>query len=123
MAEFTNDQLAYILRALSNSTFSYLNDTVGYAQLDLTASGGAVQDLTSVLPADARYALCIAESDATGYCLRYMTDGSNPSASFGMPRQNNDSFDVLSRVDLENFKVIKTAAAGSSFILNITFYK
>lgn len=123
MGQFSSDELQNIYKYLSNSTFSYVNDTVGYAQLDLTAGGGAAQDLSSVLPDDARYALCIAESDATGYCLRYLTNGGTPTASVGMPRQNNDSFDILSRLDLESFKVIKTSAAGSSFVLNITFYK
>lgn len=123
MAEFTLDQLASIYRSLNNGTFSFLNDTVGYAQLDLTSSGGAVQSLSSVLPDEARYALCIAESDATGFCLRYLTNGANPSATVGMPRQNNDSFDILSRLDLEAFRVVKTSAAGSSFKLNIVFYR
>lgn len=122
MAEFTNDQLAYILRALSNGTFSYLNQTVGYAQLDLTASGGAVQNLSAILPANARYAVCIAESDATVDCLRYRTDGTNPSATVGNPASNGGKFDILSNLDLQNFRVIKTSASGSVFLLNITFY-
>jgi len=41
-----------------------------------------------------------------------------------MPRNANDTFDLLSKNDIDNFKVIRdTGHSGSVMTLHVTYYK
>ena len=121
MAELTPDQISVLFRALTNSTVSFLNRTVGYETLTIITNAIGLANI----PAEARYAFCIVESDHTsGPSIRFLTTGSDPSGTDGMPRNANDTFDLLSKNDIDNFKVIRDSGhGGATMTLHVTYYK
>jgi hypothetical protein len=100
---------------------TFLNETVGYETLTISTNALGLASI----PADARYAFCIVESDHTnGPSIRFLTTGSDPSGTDGMPRNANDTFDLLSKNDIDNFKVIRDSGhSGSTMTLHVTYYK
>lgn len=91
---------------------------IGYQKLAVT---GTVANLT--VPSDARYALIVVESDATGTAIRYLETATQPlvTSSNGIPRGNLDAFDVQGYQNLTNFRVIQTQSGIHN--LNVQYYK
>lgn len=87
-----------------------LGKPLGYVQL--TSLGSAAN--LGTIPTGARYALMVAEAQA----LRWRDDGTNPTASAGMPLATGVEF-LYDGADLTAFKVIEQTAGGK---LNVTFY-
>lgn len=121
MAELTPDQISVLFRALTNSTVSFLNRTVGYEALTVSTNSIGLSNI----PANATNAYCIVESDNTsGPSIRFLTTGDAPTATTGNPRSANDTFDILSKDDLQNFRVIRdTTHSGSTMILHVTYFE
>ena len=88
----------------------------------LTISTGNVYALT--VPDGANYALMLLEEvGATGTrkVIRFWEDGSLPTTTVGIPRGDMDAWDVSTRQNLENFKIIRVTAA--SHVLQVQYYQ
>jgi hypothetical protein len=112
----------------SDQSKSYLSELVSLSKRNLVAIGyqqititGSVSSFT--VPADAKYALCVLESSATGVAVRYLELGglTLPTTTIGLPRSNGDSFDVQGAQNLTNFRV--TQAQAGTHSLNVVYYK
>ena len=112
----------------SDQSNSYLSELVSLNKRNLVAIGyqkititGSVSSFT--VPTDAKYALCVLESSATGVAVRYLELGglTLPTTTIGLPRSNGDSFDVQGAQNLTNFRA--TQAQGGTHSLNVVYYK
>ena len=112
----------------SDQSKSYLSELVSLSKRNLVAIGyqqinitGSVSSFT--VPADAKYALCVLESTATGIAVRYLELGdlTLPTPTTGLPRSTGDSFDVQGAQNLTNFRVTKTQTG--THLLNVVYYK
>ena len=112
----------------SDQSKSYLSELVSLSKRNLVAIGyqkititGSVSSFT--VPADAKYALCVLESTATGVAVRYLELGdlTLPTTTIGLPRSNGDSFDVQGAQNLTNFRA--TQAQAGTHSLNVVYYK
>lgn len=94
---------------------------IGYQKLEVDATAGG---LSLTVPANAKYALIVTESDVSGYAIRYLECGNTVStvtSSNGIPRANGDAFDIQGAENMRNFRVIE-AQAGATYI-NVQYYK
>lgn len=93
----------------------------GFEKLTVDSTSGGVP-LASV-PANARYALVVVESDATGTAIRYKQLGKvyPPTSSEGIPRSNLDVFDLQGYQNILNFRAIQ--AVAGTHTLQIEYYK
>jgi len=117
----TGDQSkVYIAKQLQ----AQLNGFKAFSYQQLTVDG-TVKNLT--IPANARYALMVMESDLTTTCARYLefkgvTAGVDVVASgFGLPLSNGTVFDVTDAQNLTGFQIIQEGAGTHK--LNIQYYK
>ena len=112
----------------SDQSKSYLSELVSLSKRNLVAIGyqqititGSISSFT--VPADAKYALCVLESTATGIAVRYLALGglTLPTTTTGLPRSTGDSFDVQGAQNLTNFRAIQ--AQAGTHVLNVVYYK
>jgi hypothetical protein len=112
----------------SDSGKSYLSELVSLSKRNLVAIGYEKITITTpassfTVPADAKYALCVLESTATGIAVRYLELGglTLPTTTTGLPRSNGDSFDIQGAQNLTNFRAIQ--AQAGTHVLNVVYYK
>ncbi len=87
---------------------------VGYQQIP-TATLAAATGLT--VPSSGNIKARIAILQAEAQTLRWRDDGTDPTATVGMPLEVGDEFEYTG--DLGKIKFIQTAAGG---ILNVSYY-
>lgn len=92
---------------------------IGYEQI---AVDGTVKKLNwNSFAVPPRYAIIYLESDvASGPAIRYRIDGTSPTVSIGMPKENGDAWDIISTYDLDRFRV--TEVSTGNHTLNIEYY-
>jgi hypothetical protein len=93
------------------------NDWRAISNQQLTVDG-TVAKLT--VPTNAKYALIVPESSATGTAIRYWLDGSIPTTTEGIPRGNLDAFDIVEKQNLENFRI--TQAQAGTHNLQVQYF-
>jgi hypothetical protein len=111
---YTNKEkiLEGIFNILSKSDFK------AFANQTLTVTG-TVASLT--VPDGAKYALVSVESTAIGIAIRYWLDGTAPTGTEGIGREDGTGFDIVSTANLKQFKVIQ-AQAGTHKLQVQYFY-
>jgi hypothetical protein len=111
-----NDQskeyLRQLVRISENSP-----QAIGYEKLTVNGTSATLASI----PTDANFALMIIESTISSVSVRYREDGGAPTATDGMSRSNTEAWEILSRQNINNFKVIETAAGTHT--LHVTYYK
>lgn len=92
----------------------------GFQKLTVNSTSGGV---SMTVPNDAKYALCVVESDATGTAIRYKQLGalSAPTTSEGIPRADLELFDIQGYQNLINFRAIQAQSGTHS--IQIEYYK
>ena len=116
---FNSDQTKSILLDLLKFTKKE-KIAIGYEPLAITDS--AISLLS--VPDDANYAeIRVEKAGSTGIIARYLLLGDvvAPADADGMGLSHLDLFDISSRENLQNFRVIATS--GNSAILYIQYYK
>lgn len=79
-----------------------------------------VKNLT--IPTDAKYALCVLESDATGIAARYLeTKQTTVSTTAGLALSHLDRFDITDAQNLSQFQI--TRAQAGTHTLHVQYYK
>lgn len=94
---------------------------IGWQSLTVDNTAGGV---SLTVPTNARYALIVVESTATGTAVRYLECGpgaATVTSSVGIPRSNLDAFDIQGYQNLLNFRVIQ--AQAGTHTLSIQYYK
>jgi len=93
---------------------------IGYQNLTVDNTTGGV---SLTVPVDARYALVVTESSATGTAIRYLETGPiyPVTSSNGIPRANLEGFDIQGHQNLLNFRAIQ--AQSGTHNLQIQYYK
>ena len=112
----------------SDQNKSYSSKLLELSKYNLTCCGYqqiTVDDTAAhlTIPTNAKYAICIVESDATGVAVRFLelNDKTLPTDTTGMPRADADSFDISGAENLKNFRVIQ--AQSGAHLLNVSYYK
>ena len=97
-----------------------LNSPKSFAFEQITVDG-AVKTLT--VPADAKYAICVLESDASsGSVARMLQNKSVPvSSTVGIPVNNGSIFEISDYANLDGFQI--TEIASHTTILNVEYFK
>ena len=115
---------------MSDQEKQYLQELVKLNRTNLLACGyeRITVDNTSggkslTIPTNAKYALCILESDAEGIAARYLEVGptTEVTSSNGIPRTNESAFSIEGYQNLLNFRIIQ-AQSGNHY-LNVQYYK
>lgn len=105
-----------IANRISQNSFK----AIGFEQITVD---NTVQGFT--LPDDARYAVCILESNATGIAARYLEFGGSGTVvtanTVGLPIKDGAVFDVTDRQNLVGFQI--TEESSNTTILNVQYYK
>jgi hypothetical protein len=83
----------------------------GYSQLAVSSTAVGL----SAIPSDAIRAIISVATDA----IRYRDDGTNPTASVGMPVAANATIELPSRESIVAFKAIRVTTDA---VLNISYY-
>jgi len=94
---------------------------IGFQSLtvDSTAAG-----VSLTVPDNAKYALIVTESTATGTAVRYLECGpgaATVTSAVGIPRSNLDAFDIQGYQNLINFRAIQ--AQSGTHQLSVQYYK
>jgi len=99
------------------------DDSAGIESLTVGSASAVV--LASV-PAAANTALVSVEGDATALdltkCIRITQNGTAPTSTVGMILGNLDVYEIKTRINIANFKVIGIEA-GKTNILKIEYFK
>lgn len=93
---------------------------IGYQNLTVDNTTGGV---SLSVPLDAKYALVVVESDATGTAIRYLETGPAfpVTSNNGIPRSNLEVFDLQGYQNMVNFRCIE--AQSGTHNLQIQYYK
>lgn len=83
----------------------------------LTVNGTAA---SFTLPDGCNSAVIAIESSATGFAVRFLETGVDPTTTDGMPRSNGDYVEILGRTNCENFRIIQ--AQAGTHVAHITYY-
>lgn len=115
----------------SDQNKQYTSELVTLAKYNLIACGFETLTVDNTsgglslirVPTNARYALIVVESDATGTAIRYkqLGDVNAPTDSEGIPRSNLDVFDLQGYQNIINFRTIE--AQTGTHTLQVEYYK
>ena len=91
-----------------------------YQKLTVDNTSGGV---SLTVPSNAKYALIVVESTATGAAIRYLETGPifTVTSSNGLPKSNDSAFDIHGYQNLINFRAIQ--AQSGTHTLQIQYYK
>lgn len=105
-------EVAKILNRLNKEYRALGNQTI--------TMGASVDQLT--VPTNSVYAIVYVESDvASGYAIRYWTDGFAPTTTEGIPREPDTAFDIEGIHNLHKFRAVKAQAGNTK--LQVQFYE
>lgn len=114
--EFGNQSKSYLSKLVRHSD----NGFKAFSYEKLSISSAAV--FTPTIPDGTRYMEVRAESSVTASVpLRFLITGANPTATDGMALNHLDFIDITDAQNIQNFKVIRTAAGTHT--LHIQYYK
>lgn len=114
--EFGNQSKSYLSKLVRHSD----NGFKAFAYENLSISSAAV--FTPTIPAGTKYMEIRTESTVTASVpLRYLITGGIPTAVNGMALNHLDMLDFTDYQNIQNFKVIRTAAGTHN--LHIQYYK
>lgn len=115
--EFGNQSKSYLSQLVRLNKYNLI--ACGYEKL--TVAGTAIGFVN--IPADAKYALVVIESDVATSAIRYLELGATtlPTASDGIPRSNLDAFDITGYPNIINFRAIQVTAGTHKVI--VQYYK
>lgn len=97
-------------------TFPAERKPAGYRQLAVSNTAVGLASATGGIPTYATRAVITVETDA----IRWRDDGTDPSATVGMPVAANASFELSSAESIAAFKTIRVTTDAK---INITYYK
>ena len=114
--EFGNQSKSYLSKLVRQGANSFVS--MGFEQITVDAT---IQRLT--VPAGAKYALCVIESDNTtaivARCLQHYS--SSLASGVGVPLKDGSTFDITMTENLSGFCI--TEEAAHTTILNVEYFK
>lgn len=111
----------YLNRNMFKAKETIVNDLKAFASDTITIDGSVkTLDLTGDY-ALARAIHVYVDSGVVGKALRYTYDGTTPTSTLGIARQDNDEFILTEMSNLEKFRVTQVVAGVTSIF--ITYLK